>query len=506
MNRLESLNRRYGISARIDGASVGPVVIEAIPDPAGARFDEALRNIIVSLGEDAVSFEELLSPAKALRWKRLFHAQPVTLDGRLQVLAERVIEQCLLMEGALDDQLLDDLLKAAEGVAHNDSGFADELIAWIDDVGAEECTVVAINRSDVIELSDWLQRDGLQVLTARQALSAVSERSQMYVVGPPIFYPRALATAAVADEISYLVSDWFRCRKLPPSSFAEFAEKAVVVKTRVREAETVEVANKPAGEQIDVLEEFVPQPIWGESRSDRSAPKSDEVLARKLYLGGRFAMWLDDGQRIRSLDPSQPVGERVTYMDVESVTEGSFLLLREGASERETLYQAAIDSLGNRAADIEASQTRWKCRLGDRLQHRGRWCVEDELKAFGVTAYEQVRAWTDPILVRPKSKRDFRLLLDWLGVPVQSTADNADMLKRVLTCESQRIRKELEDIIEYIDLDELERIGYVSLGGRNVGVRGMCATRVLAISHFKRPVARSRTRLLIEDDGGLWLE
>lgn len=506
MNRMEALNRRYEISARLDGASDGLVVIEAIPDPAGARFDKALRNIITSLGEDAVSFEELISPAKALRWKRLFHAQPVTLDGRLQVLGERVIEQCSLMEGALDDQLLDDLSKAAKCVAETDSGFADELPVWIDDVGPEECVVVVANRSDVIELREWLQRDGLQVLTAREALSAVSDRSQMYVVGPPVFYPRALVTAAVTDEISYLVSDWFRCRKLPTSSFAEFAEKAVDVKTRVRESQTVEVANLPAVEQSDVLDEYIPQPIWGKVGTDTPGSKSDEALARKLYLGGHFAMWLDDGQRIRSLDPSQPVGERVTYTDVESVTEGSFLLLREGASERETLYKAALDSLGHRAAHITASQTRWKCRLDDRLQHRGHWSVEDELKAFGVKACEQVRAWTDPILVRPKSKQDFRLLLEWLRVPVESTTENADMLKRVLRSESQRIRKELEDIIEYIDLDELERIGYVSLGGRNVGVRGMCATRVLAISHFKRPVARSRTRLLIKDDGGRWLE
>ena len=506
MNRIKALNRRYVISSRIDGASAGPVVVEAIPDPAGARFDQTLRDMIAALGEDAVSFEEILSPAKALRWKRLFHAQPVTLDVRLQVLAERVIEQCSLMEGALDDQLRDELSKAAEGVAGNDTGYSDELPAWIDDVGAEQCVVVAAHRSDVVELREWLQRDHLQVLTAREALSAVSDRSQMYVVGPPVFYPRALATAAVTDEISYLVSDWFRCRKLPTSSFAEFAEKAVDVKTRVRESETVEVANLPAVEQSDVLDEYIPQPIWGKMGTSRSVPKSDEVFARKLYLSGGFAMWLDDGQRIRSLDPSQPVGERVTYMDVESVTEGSFLLLREGASERDILYKAAIENLGYRAADIEASQTRWKRRLGDRLEHRRHWRVEDELRAYGVKACEQVRAWTDPILVRPKSKRDFGLLLDWLGVPVQSTLDNADMLKSALRCESQRIRKKLEDIIEYIDLGELERIGHVSLGGRDIGVRGICATRVLAISNLKRPVARSRTRLLVEDDGGRWLE
>ena len=47
MNRIKALNRRYVISSRIDGASAGPVVVEAIPDPAGARFDQTLRNIIV---------------------------------------------------------------------------------------------------------------------------------------------------------------------------------------------------------------------------------------------------------------------------------------------------------------------------------------------------------------------------------------------------------------------------------------------------------------------------
>lgn len=506
MNRLECLNRRYGISTRVDGAAAGPVVIEVITDPAGARFDKALHNIIVSLGEDAVSFEELLSPATALRWKRLFHAQPVTLDDQLQVLAEQVIEQCSLMGGALDDQLLNELSKAAEDVVGSDSGLADELPTWIDDVGAEECVVVATNRKDVIELRKWLQRDGLQVLTAREALSAAFDRSQMYVVGPPIFYPRALVTSAVTDEISYLVPSWFRCRRLPTSSFAQSAEKPVVINTHVREAKSVEWNGNQALEQSVVLEEYVPQPVWGKFEGASYAPKTDEVLARKLYLSGGFSMWLDDGQRIRSLDPSQPVGERVTYTDVESVAEGTFLLLRESGSERQSLYEAAFESLGDSAADIVATQRRWKDRLGDRLQSRGHWGVKDELHDRGVKAYEQVCAWTDPILVRPKSKQDFELLLDWLGVPVQSTVNNAHILKSALSAESQRIRKQLESIIEYLDLGELDRRGHISLGGRDVGVRGIFATRVLAISDFKRVVARGKTRFLIKDDGGRWLE
>ena len=66
------------------------------------------------------------------------------------------------MEGALDEQLLEELSKASKCVVNTDSGFADELPVWIDDVGPEECVVVVANRSDVIEVREWLQRDGLQ--------------------------------------------------------------------------------------------------------------------------------------------------------------------------------------------------------------------------------------------------------------------------------------------------------------------------------------------------------
>src|SRR4029079_19591167 len=95
-------------------------------------------------------------------------------------------------------------------------------------------------------------------------------------------------------------------------------------------------------------DELLPQPVWGERQSSEREPTFDEVEARKVLLSGSLAVWLDDGERIRTLDPAQPSGERVTYTPVSAVREGTFLLLRQGESERGALHQAALQLLGER--------------------------------------------------------------------------------------------------------------------------------------------------------------
>ena len=74
------------------------------------------------------------------------------------------------------------------------------------------------NTRAAADLKGWLEQDALQILTAREALRDESVRSQMYVIGPPVFFPAALATAPVADDVSFLVPSWFRCRRLQQRS------------------------------------------------------------------------------------------------------------------------------------------------------------------------------------------------------------------------------------------------------------------------------------------------
>lgn len=507
MNRIELLNRRYEISVRLAQCKSGGVEIDVVADPVGAHFDRCLRRLMGEVRDDGSSLEQLIGPARLLRWKRIIDAQPVRYDSRTQDLAQEVSRQARLLRGALGDQsVLDGLVDAAGEMAENDSGIGSELETWIDEVGPEDCIVVVANKRAAGDLKEWLKRNALQVQTAREAFRDESTRSQMYVIGPPVLFPAAVATAPVADDVSFLVPSWFRSRRLQQSTFTALSEGAIRVGVRVHEVDDHQFVEVTTLEEKNELEEYRPQAIWCHHPSNDRDPKNDEVLARKLYLSGGYAMWLDEGNRIRTLDPTQPTGERVAHTDVPAVREGTYLLLREGATERNALYQAALAGLGNKVAEVEATQKQWKEILAQRLQQHGHRSVERELRAVGIKAADQARAWIDPLLVRPRSDRDFELLLGWLDIPIHPTAEHATELRRKLRQKSAQFRQQLEEAVSFADLTELERRGNLLLDGSSQGIRGMCATRVMALSPFTQIVARHKTRELLRDDGGQWLE
>ena len=248
------------------------------------------------------------------------------------------------------------------------------------------------------------------------------------------------------------------------------------------------------------------EPVWGPRQSPDRELTSDEVEAHKVLLSGNHAIWLDDGHRIRALDPTQPVGERVTYIQVDAVRAGTYLLLRQGETEHGALYQEALSLLGNQAGAINATQRAWKNRLAQRLSELGYKKVMFQLEARGVRTIERARAWTDPHLIRPNSDHDYRCLLEWLGIPLQPTFEHATHLRKRLYQASANIREELEAAISATDLSDLELTGCLSLEVQTEGVRGILAARVLAISPYTEIVPRHETRLLFEDRSGRWLE
>lgn len=507
MNRIELLNWRYENSARLAQCKSGGVEIDLVADPAGSHFDRLLRTIMAEAGNDGSFLEQLVGPARLLRWKRIIDAQPVRYDSRAQDLVQEISRQARRLRRTLGDQsILDNLAHAAGEMAEKDSGIGSELGTWIDEVGPEDCIVVVANTRAAADLKKWLKLDALQIKTAREAFCNVSTRSQMYVIGPPVLFPAALATAPVTDDVSFLVPSWFRSRSLRQSTFTAYAEGAIRVGVRVHEIDDDQFVEATMLDEKNELEAYRPQAIWGHHPSNDRDPKNDEVLARKLYLSGGYAMWLDEGNSIRTLDPTQPTGERVTFTDVPAVREGTYLLLREGATERNALYQAALAGLGNKVAEVEATQKQWKKILSQRIQQHGHRSVERELRAAGIKAADQARAWIDPLLVRPRSDRDFELLLGWLDIPIRSSFAHATELRRKLLHKSAQFRHQLEEAISFADLTELETRGNLLLDGTSEGIRGMCATRVMAVSPFKQIVPRHKVRELMRDEGGQWLE
>lgn len=504
MTRVTSLNQRYAACAALVKAGIQ---IFAVGDPAGARFSAVVRRLVALDREDGGSYlDDLVGASKALNWRRITQPQPLEFNLGLREAVDEVTMQSARLRGAIADQeLLDDLAAAAALLASNTSPLSSELLSAIEEVGARSCIVIAASKQAAAGLDSWLRQHKVPVVTAGELEGGHLQREQAYVVGPPRIYRHSLVTAPVTAEVSFLLPAWFRDRKVPRSPIAAYAEWAIQVEARVF---TLGDTAEPVPDLADAEDEgrYLPQPVWGTRRSEEREPTAEEVNARKLLLSSNLAMWLDDGERIRSLDPRRARGERVTTTEVAAVREGTYLLLREGVTERAVLYQAALARLGPRAEAMTAAQTAWKRVLGQHLQRLGNRQVVKALRAVGISAADQARAWTDPSLIRPQSDQDFDRLLQWLDIPSQPTFGYATTLRTTLYEVSAEIGKQLEAAVADADLSELETVGHLGLAVDADGFRGILATRVLAISPFSEIVSRHEARVPFEDRGGMWLE
>ncbi|MYJ75683.1 MAG: hypothetical protein F4089_11540 [Gammaproteobacteria bacterium] len=495
MNRIEALMDRY--SAVKSLVRYG-VEIVAVADPAGARLNIAVRQLLpVAHNDDPDVWNDLLGAVKALRWRRVTQPQPARFNPTAQDIARRVEQEVAFLRDAVaNTALLDEVRSAATEMAESDPPVGPVLLRSIEEVGADACMVVAANRPAQAAMEGWLADHGALVVAPGQLELAPPHVDLAYAIGPPRFYHSAMVTAPVTSEINFLLPAWFADRNVPQSTIAPYAERPIVIRARILTEGAVAALEHDEAETDD---ELLPQPAWGARQSPDRDLTSDEVEAHKVLLSGNHAIWLDDGHRIRALDPSQPAGERVIYLQVDAVRPGTYLLLRQGETEHGALFREALDLLGKQAGAIMGTQQAWKGRLAQRLSELGYRDVESRLKAEGVRTSERARAWIDPHLIRPNSDHDFSCLLTWLDIPLQPTVEHATRLRRSVYRASANIRDELETAISATDLSDLEPAGYLSLEVQTDRVRGILAARVLAVSPFLEIVQRHETRALFGD-------
>ena len=504
MSRIHTLNQRYAASAAL---VLNGVEIVAVGDPVGARLNTAVRRLLVTAKDDGPDlWGDLIGSVKALRWRVATQPQPIALNAAIPDAAEQVVLEAQRLRGAvLSESALDELVSAAEAIAVSDSPLGDVLLRSIEEVGPVECVVVAASKPAQVGLDGWLAGHDVCVLTVGELERYPLGAEQAYVVGPPRLFRSSLVTAPVTSAVSFLIPSWFADRSIPRSAIAAYADGAIRIEARVFTEGDVSEPESTLSE-AEVEDEFLPQPVWGEPHTPDREPTSEEVLARKVFLSGDLAIWLDDGERIRSLAPGQPSGERVTYTEVGAVSQDTYLLLRTGETERGALYRAAIGLLGARGTAIDAAQQEWKSRLGDRIARLGYRTVVSGLRQQGVRTADRARAWTEPNLVRPHSDHDFELLLSWLDLPIQPIFGYATMLRRALYQASAEIGEQLEAAAAAADMTVLEHDGNLNLNVQREGFRGIIATRVLSVSPHSEVIPRHDARVPIKDEGARWLE
>ncbi|MFF0284292.1 hypothetical protein ACFYSW_28765 [Rhodococcus aetherivorans] len=506
MSRIDELNARYQRSSRLIAQGVELV---AVGDPRSARVNAAIREVMsLARNESSYLWEDLLGAAKALRWCLLTQPQPLEFNTSLQRRASDVVKEATRLQMVVapkTEQVLKELAAASDAVLSGDQAVAHILLESIRDVGIESCVVIGANSAAVGGLESWLNPLGVAVRNAGQLVRDQVVIEQGYAVGPPRFFPSSLVTAPMTEALSYLLPAWFGDRSVPSSVLAPYAEGAVRVNARTfTEGDTSEpmmASTENAVEEVDL----VPQPVWTAPPNSGRLPRADEVSAHRVLLSGGYAILLDDGDRIRAVDPTQPAGERVAYIDVEAVSRGTYLLLRDGETERRALYDAALELMGAHAHAAAESQARWKGELQSRLNKQGQTVVTAQLAKLGISALDRIEAWTDLTLVRPKSDRDFELLLEWLDIPLHPGFELATDLARKRARASRNITSQLEHAVDAADTSILEREGHIHLEVTD-GFRGVFATRVLAVSPHIEFIPRHDARVLIKDRGAKWLE
>ncbi|MEI2638746.1 MAG: hypothetical protein V9F03_07090 [Microthrixaceae bacterium] len=497
MTRIAALNWRYIATAQLQR---GGTEIIAVGDPAGARLSANIRQLTAAVDyDDSGTWGDLVGAGRALTWRRLVQPQPVEFNPGLQHAAEAVLRHAGRMRGSVAiDDLLDAVSVSSRAVAASDSPVGAVLLRSIEEVGVRACAVVAASWPSKTGLEAWLREQGVAVFTTAELQQRAPRVDLVYAVGPPRFFPPSLVTAPVSDEVTFVIPEWFRDRRIPHSSIADHAEGAIRISARISTESTAAEAGPDLGLEPDESTAafeagLLPQPVWTPSGRSSTEPGSHEVEARKVLLSGDYALWLDDGQRIRTLDPQQPSGERVIYTDVSSVRYGTYLLLRHGDAERGALHRDAMNLLGIHQEETESSQQDWKLRLADRLESLGASEVVRRLSGADIRAAAQARAWTDPSFIRPSRDRDFEHLLQWLGLPVQPTFGRATRLRRMLYQASAAIREELETAISAADLTVMERDGYISLDTPTAGARGhprLSCTGCVPVLGDRRPERR----------------
>lgn len=504
MTRIHDVARRYEAAASLmhHGSS-----IFAVGDPAGAQLNAAIRRTLFVLGDDRSEvWSDVLEAAIALRWRRMTQPQPKVFQTN-QHMIDVIVRQAKTLRNLVSDGSLLDLIAAgAVAVGETDSPVGAILLESIQEVGPRECVVVASNGAARAGLASWLDEVGATVLVPSElaAVDPIIETS--YVIGPPMFMPSSVVTAPATPEVTFLMPDWFANRSMPSSTLGVHAEGQIVVKTSVHQIGESTEPDTAVGDDEEIDDVYFPQPLWGTRASGDREPACDEVEARKILLAGGQGLWLDDGDRIRSLDPKQPEGARVGYEPVRAIAPGTYLVLRQGETERGAMYEQAITSLGGRAAGILKTQVRWKTRLQERLTRTGSRRAMAELERLGVRSCGQVRAWTDPRLICPQRDADLALLLDWLGEPSQPTYGNAITLRRAVYKASANLRKQLEAAVARADLRVLERDGTLHLDLPREGVRGIIVARVLAKAPFTEIVNRYQVRVPFADRSAQWLD
>lgn len=235
---------------------------------------------------------------------------------------------------------------------------------------------------------------------------------------------------------------------------------------------------------------------------------SDLVEPRAVLLSDAHFVLLRGHDRatasVLRYDHGEPEVELTTVTALEA---GTYVLLRtEGGGD--LVVDLAQGLLGDQADEIETAQLAWKIALRDIVKRRGLSGACAWLRHGGVSGANEgtVRYWVSDDSIQPGSLKDFRALMQAIGLGDQAkdTWAKGRALRTARLRAAWQIRKRLLTIVGSSDESVFEggRLQF-SLGG---GIGGsLTAWEVMAVSPTRSLVSATRIGVPESLEEQLWL-
>lgn len=499
MNKLETINAKYRLA---DNPHTLDIELIPVFDDVGSKVDQVLRQLIISTKDSELTLE-LINTIKALRSRLITDIQPSEFNPRVAYAADTAVEEikkCHLGVNTDTQQLFDSIENLCNHVKTIPSPIGSALEDCIREIGEENCAVLTSSKVTQSSVSSWFQSKGISTqIFCKGDLSEVKDNlEQLYVVGPPIFYPTSLLYSPVSSQLTFLMPSWFKMLDLPQSPMDEFSEGFIKLKPKkhpmgqshgLESDERVETT--PLSEQ-----ELLPQPYWQTSEINNTDCGENDIKAHLTILSGDFACYLSEQDEVQTFDPNSTTGSRLSRLQFDMLCPGAFLILRHDEYGQGSLYEEAINSFGDRSHDILSTQSIWKEALRKLISSHNKQQVEELLRNAQIHAYTRAEEWVATDVDRPQRSMDFRLLLRLLNLPDQRYFDNATQLRSKRLSLGREVRRALENELVNIPSSTLKQLGsngYIELSPKQAQLRNMVVAKVLAISPYEQVVPRQKT-------------
>ena len=243
---------------------------------------------------------------------------------------------------------------------------------------------------------------------------------------------------------------------------------------------------------------------WARNNSSTVKTQEGQELCRQFALanGKQVFIQIDGGDldfvNVVAVDSQN----RLTQSEISprSVGVGNFVVLREGQSDSEALLIQAASNLGSRYPEIEKNQKIWKSSLQAAIDKQGLKKVSRDLVDLGLKSENRLRDWINPNLRRPLRDEDFRILLKYLGLEINTFYESATLLRRTILKVAMEFRNQLEKAINDISVKNLLNDGTVVIKAPVSGIANLFISRMVGVSPIEVYVDSQKIRIPFEGE------